>query len=207
MRMAVIFFILLAASIFLVFSLKDYFFLQQDTKIIQKKDLVGQTILDSFNDKSIQLFDFKGNSVNPEQINREIKNKDVTRVFHFWASWCDPCAVELPELIKFAKKMNAGAPLVRNFKWRGDPNNSFSEASKSELQIYLISLDNDYDGLSKFTKIFPEILSKQFVQIWDKNNSLSGRFYIDKLPKTIFVYPDEKIKIHDGIVNWKQLSD
>lgn len=168
------------------------------------------------NDKSIELYDYQDKVLDRNLIYNLTNQKEVTKVFHFWASWCDPCALELPELISYAKKVNSGVSVGTGSNVKVIPsgvNSTMSvgstvdgaNAASKVVQIYLVSLDSDVEGLNKFTKIFPEILSKNFIQVWDKNNALSGRYRVDKLPMTIIVFPDGKMEIHEGVVSWKNL--
>jgi len=174
-------------------------------------------VLETINDKSIELFDYQDKPLNRDLIYKLTNEKEVTKVFHFWASWCDPCAIELPELISYAKKISqdkASKNTSGGVKGLSEANSAelskdvanASGASGGNVQIYLVSLDSDFEGLSKFTKIFPEIASKDFIQVWDKNNSLSARYGVDKLPMTVFIFPDGRIEIHEGVVSWKNLS-
>lgn len=216
LRMALVFIVLFIASVFVVFYLKDYFFIQNNVDHTTKQSLTSQIVIETFNDKSIELFDYQTKPLNRELIFSLTHEKAVTKVFHFWASWCDPCALELPELISYAKMVNQDKSSARKTKANLGPSEAYAASSfaggdvpandaSEKVQIYLISLDSDDEGLNKFAKIFPEILSKHFIQVWDKENALTNRFGVDKLPMTIFVFPDGKLEIHEGVVNWKNL--
>ncbi len=215
--MAFVFLVLFVASVFVVFYLKDYFFIQSHVDLSGKQSLTSLKVIEAINDTSIELYDYHGKSLNRDVIYGLTNQKEVTKVFHFWASWCDPCAIELPELISYAKKINAtqdsgailnapkGDSVTSEYVSDQSASPVNGASAKSSSQIYLISLDSEVDGLNKFAKIFPEILSKNFIQVWDKSNALSSRYSVDKLPMTIFVFPDGKLEIHEGVVNWKNL--
>lgn len=216
LRIALVFLVLFIASVFVVFYLKDYFFIQTNADYAKKQTLTSQVVIETMNDKSIELYDYQDKVLDRNLIYNLTNQKEVTKVFHFWASWCDPCALELPELISYAKKVNSGVSVGTGSNVKVIPsgvNSTMSvgstvdgaNAASKVVQIYLVSLDSDVEGLNKFTKIFPEILSKNFIQVWDKNNALSGRYRVDKLPMTIIVFPDGKMEIHEGVVSWKNL--
>lgn len=187
-RLAFIFLLLFIASAFAVFYFKNYFFIQTSENFAQKQELSSQLVINVIRDKSIELYDYEGKLLERSRIDRLTEEKNVTRVFHFWASWCDPCAIELPELISYAKK------------------NHSDKSRENPVQIYLVSVDSEFEGLKKFTQIFPEILSNHFIQLWDKNNVVSRRFGVGKLPMTIFTLPNGKMEIHEGVVSWKNLA-
>jgi thiol-disulfide isomerase/thioredoxin len=217
LRIALVFLVLFVASVFVVFYLKDYFFIQTNVDHANKQSLTSHAVVEAMNDKSIELYDYQGKALDRNFIYRLTHLKEATKVFHFWASWCDPCALELPELISYAIKINRGqsAGLNSNVTAGLSGASSLGGAIESgtelntpvkSVQIFLISLDNDAEGLNKFTKVFPEILSKNFIQLWDKSNALSNRYGVSKLPMTIIVFPDGKMEIHEGVVSWKSLS-
>ncbi|MBC7457867.1 MAG: hypothetical protein H7235_06285 [Bdellovibrionaceae bacterium] len=217
LKLALVFFLLFIASVFVVFYLKDYFFIQTNVDHTKKQSMSSQFVIDVINDQSIKLYDYQSKPLDREMIYKLTHEVEVTKVFHFWASWCDPCALELPELISYAKKLNQGKPsssASNDPTGHSEATNGLSEktvttaaiVSGQKVQIYLVSLDSDVEGLNKFSKIFSEILSNHFVQVWDKENTLTHRFGVDKLPMTIFIFPDGKMELREGVVNWKNLS-
>ena len=109
----------------------------------------------------------------------------IARIFHFWASWCEPCLLELPEVIKYATKVNNKKPSV---------------------EIYLVSLDYEYSDLERTLKIFPELAQHNIQFIWDYQNIVSKHFSIEKLPITFVSYDLlEKFVIYEGIAPWDQI--
>ena len=205
-RVAFVFLMLFIAIVFFVFYLKDYFFIQSDIDHLSQRNITQQQVINLFNDNSIELFDFQGSPSNRSQLDKLTHEAQITRIFHFWASWCDPCAVELPELISFVKKENQKKQSGQEFGRDSEGFVRRAGKNTSGLQVYLISVDSEAEGLNKFAKIYPGILSSDFIQVWDKNNVLSNRLSVDKLPMSIFLFSDGKIEIRDGVVNWKNLQ-
>lgn len=173
-------------SIFALFYFKDYFLIQSAPHVKVSRPENIKQFANILEENLHKTYDFSGLSL---KSNKKFKIKEgVFNVFHFWASWCEPCLNEIPDFIRFVQTTKS---------------QKLSGVSLTENQFFLISLDYDLESLQKFTKIFPEILSTQFIQIWDKDSVLSKEYVVDKLPITIIVYPDGKVIFHDGVVNWK----
>ena len=113
--------------IFITFLMGVFFIgLSKDT-IYSTKDLVGKKIT------GIELITF-----NDEKIFTEIDiKKDKFILINFWASWCGPCRIEHPILIKLSQETDIKL-LGINFKDKKD----------SALQ-FLDELGNPYDFLIK----------------------------------------------------------
>lgn len=105
-------------------------------------------------------------------------------IIHLWASWCEPCIEEFPEIIK-------------NF-----------ESIKAHSNIYLISLDSTSEDLDRFLKLFPELRIKGIPIIFDKDKSISKYFNVSKLPKTVILEKNTGnfLKTIEGLTNWLDLS-
>ncbi len=100
---------------------------------------------------------------------------------HFWATWCAPCIVELPELIKLTKR------------------------NQDELIVLAISKDKNTDDIKHFLDKLDTPLPSNIKLIWDQDNKISeGIFGIYKLPETIIVKPNLTIqqKITGAEDNW-----
>lgn len=153
-----------------------------------------EQVIKGINQNLSQLTDYKNQKLNSEEINGRLEEKNTIKVFHFWASWCEPCLNELPDFIAFVQKQKN--------------RNAASDADYKNIKKYffIVSLDYDEEGLKKFAKIFPEILSQNFIQIWDKENILSQQYGIEKLPATMIVYPDSHVKLHNGAIEWKKFE-
>ncbi len=139
-----------------------------------------------------KITDFSSNVLDEKfflKMQNNFENQEDEEVaLHFWASWCEPCLNEMPEIIEYVKK---------------------SKTQNKKMQVVLISLDADVDGLKRFMKLFPEIANKDlFKQVWDKENIYSNVFKIDRLPMTIFLSSkksNQSVRRVEGVVPWPSL--
>lgn len=184
-------------SLFALFYFKDYFLIKHAVPPRQDVPRASVEALERFEANLGQLYDYTGQVVKSQKVASLLKVEKTIRVFHFWASWCDPCLNELPDFIKFVKKNKAVLAV--------DTQGGKSSYEK-DVQFFLVSLDFDQEGINKFSKIFPEMMSKDFIQIWDKDNFLSKAFGVNKLPMTIMVYPEGQVVSYEGVLEWSKFS-
>ncbi|MDZ4081692.1 MAG: TlpA disulfide reductase family protein [Bdellovibrionales bacterium] len=99
-------------------------------------------------------------------------------IVNFWASWCPPCAEELPSLLK----------LVRKFE--------------GKVLILAISEDEDVEKMNSFLKQYGE-LPNSFAVIWDKGFLYKARFRAEKLPESWIFDKDRRLdKKINGYEDW-----
>ncbi|MDE5832000.1 MAG: TlpA family protein disulfide reductase [Desulfovibrio sp.] len=97
------------------------------------------------------------------------KNKGKTILLNFFATWCPPCRVELPELVK-----------VRN------------AVPEKELTVIGLSVDDDQSPVSSFIK---EAGVNYPVYMADK--SITDNFGISSVPHNVFYAPNGKMEISE----------
>ena len=102
--------------------------------------------------------DFKVNELNGEQKFSLSEFKGMPIVLNFWASWCAPCRIEHPILMKLSQKKNLML-LGINFKDK-----------ELQAKTFLSELGNPYDLLAK-----------------DKNGKHSVKFGIYGIPESILI--------------------
>ena len=90
----------------------------------------------------------------------DIKKNDFTLI-NFWASWCAPCKIEHPILMKLSQRKNL-IILGINFKDK-----------ESQAKVFLNELGDPYDLLAK-----------------DKNGKQSVRFGVYGIPESILINKD-----------------
>ncbi|MGB1077003.1 MAG: TlpA family protein disulfide reductase [Bdellovibrionales bacterium] len=103
-------------------------------------------------------------------------------ILNFWASWCAPCIVELPQLLTVA---------------RNNP----------EKFVILLSSDLTVDALDTFLEKLPDedIKQKNVIIAWDEKGKVTrGVFQTFQLPETVLI--DEKGVLRHkivGLVDWE----
>lgn len=114
-----------------------------------------------------------------------------TTVYHFWASWCAPCIVELPELLARAA------------------------ASPDDTRFILISLDDTVPQIERFLgrlqRAQPDLAIHPAQVVWlhDPEKHVAEQvFGTFKLPETYIAYDSEaRIKAHlQGEADWRGLD-
>lgn len=180
--LGVFFFLLATGVIFGAFYLKNYMMLSGGS---DKQKSIDLNSLESVFGANDEFFDYNNNILDRSKLLPD--DKVSVTVIHFWASWCEPCITEIPELLQF---------VTENSK---QPANDYSK-------FIVVSLDESHDDLLRFLKNFPRLNQDPIVRIWDNSDSLSRKFSIDKLPATIFLYKNGEIKKVHGIVDWKAIQ-
>ncbi|UVI33442.1 TlpA family protein disulfide reductase [Paenibacillus spongiae] len=103
-------------------------------------------------------------------------------LINFWASWCGPCRVEAPDLVRFYKKY------------------------KDEFEIYAVNLtaDDSLEGAISFAEEF----QFNFPVLLDENGAVSKLYKIKSIPTSYFVdSKGEIIHVTTGVVSPKTLEN
>jgi len=185
LRLGLIFIVISVLVVFGIFYFKNYY--SYDTVRNKNAPKAEVDVLAAMKSSRYQMVDYldKDSFVlsDGELVQNSIKSGKKV-ILHFWASWCSPCIMEIPELVEFAK----------------NPEN------QKKFDIVVLSLDYTIEDLQKFIKSFPELNSKLFIQQWDKFSYVSKVFNVDKLPSTVVIGPDLKVQKTDGVVDWKRVQ-
>ena len=104
-----------------------------------------------------KIISFDGSNV----YTRDDLKKNNYTLINFWASWCAPCKIEHPILMKLSQKKNLML-LGINFKDK-----------ESQAKVFLNELGDPYDLLAK-----------------DKNGKQSVRFGVYGIPESILINKD-----------------
>ena len=110
--------------------------------------------------------------------------KGTAVLLHFWATWCPPCRVELPEMNKLAEKLNA------------NPN--------AKLQFLAVCISDTEKNRASFMQKNKYTFSGGL----DSDNAIALKYNVQGIPMSVLISSDGKIeKIHVGMMNKTQLAE
>lgn len=134
----------------------------------QKPIVSNKTIDKKDNTNLTKAPDFTFNKLNGETASfSDYWNNPV--VIHFWATWCAPCLVELPEIISLASE-------------------------KPDITVLALSSDNSKETIDRFLEKY-EPLPDNFIVIHDRGKSLTqDLFQTFKLPESYILSRSGSIK-------------
>ena len=75
-------------------------------------------------------------------------------ILNFWASWCEPCAKELPDMLKLV------------------------EENKPNVALVAISADEEREEMLAFLKAFGGMKSESSYVLWDPKKEIAGQFEV-----------------------------
>lgn len=105
-----------------------------------------------------------------------IKGKKVA--INFWASWCDPCHMEMPDVVRFA------------------------EENQDDFIVVSINVAETLKEVEPFVKQY----GIDFPVLLDTTGELSEQYQVLGLPTTFFLHSDGTIASkHVGVLTWAQL--
>jgi len=188
MRIFIIFFILAVVLVASIFSIKNYFYYSKKSEIVKSVEVSKDLVLNNLIKYSNELVNSDGISFNKQNnVKFEdfvVLSSDNELIVHFWASWCDPCINEIPDLLEYLKRRK-------------------SDIDGKKLSIIFVSLDYDTESLNKFLKSFPELKNSQYLLLMDKDGLIQKTFDIDRVPSTFFI-KNSSIEKFLTVVDWKR---
>lgn len=99
-------------------------------------------------------------------------------IVNVWASWCEPCAEELPSLLRMVEQMNG------------------------KVRVLAISQDEDQEKMRVFLKRF-EPLPEGFDVVADPDGKIGQKFRVQKLPESFIVNREKQIvRKVEGYDDW-----
>jgi peroxiredoxin len=115
--------------------------------------------------KQVRLSDFRGKLV----------------VLNFWATWCEPCTTEWPQVAKLARRLQ--------------------DEGHDEVVVLAVSIDGDRATIGPFLQLMTLFESPVKV-LWDESTTLHEQFGSEKIPDTFFV--DEEGRVSAVFVNVRE---
>ncbi len=112
-------------------------------------------------------FDFVKPTVEGESFRFHTLKGQVV-LLNFWASWCAPCVIEYPSMLR----------LVDSFG--------------GKLKMVAVSQDESRDDVERFLKRFGKG-SDDVIHIWDPNREVAKKFGTEKLPETYIFNKELKL--------------
>ncbi|MGB1016264.1 MAG: peroxiredoxin family protein [Nannocystaceae bacterium] len=109
------------------------------------KDLAGE---------DVSLADFRGKFV----------------VLNFWATWCEPCITEWPQLARLAERF----------------------AERSDVVVLAVSVDKDVSEVNAFLNRM-QLQDSGVRVLWDPEEKLNKTYGSEKLPDTFFIGRDGEL--------------
>ena len=137
----------------------------QEPDLVQKQapDFAAATL----DGRTVRLADFRG-------------QKKV--VVSFWASWCGPCRLEMPELVQFYKA---------------------NHTPESDFELLAISIDDDTQAAAEFAT--SEKLN--FPVLLDPRQKTASAYGVDGIPTVFVIGKDGKITYghigYDGMMEYR----
>lgn len=192
-KLLILFFVLAIVGTAGVFYLKNYYFYTTTAEKIEDTQVTIDQTIGLISEEREKFQTYEGKVISAERLPlMPDTTKTDKLILHFWASWCDPCINEIPELIAYLKR-------------HGDAIRAGS------IKVVLVSVDYEVEAIEKFLKSFPDLNAPVYLQLWDPEGYLQKSFNIDRLPATIIVHKnpiDGKQKLVErymAVVNWKQM--
>lgn len=98
-------------------------------------------------------------------------------LLNFWASWCEPCIKEFPDLISLVNQVPG-------------------------VVVIAVSRDNQQEDAESFIRAFPESKGK-IIFSWDPDGDITRMYGTEVLPESIIIKKDFKVdKKISGIEAW-----
>lgn len=113
----------------------------------------------------VQLSDYRGKLV----------------VLNFWATWCEPCITEWPQVAKLANRLK--------------------EDGEGEVAVLAVSIDEDRSKIDPFLRLM-SLFDSPVEVLWDETTKQHETFGSEKIPDTFFV--DEEGRVSAVFVNVRE---
>lgn len=134
---------------------------------LEPKQTAPDFILKSLQDENVQLSGYKGKKV----------------MINFWATWCPPCRVEIPELNKFYENKNENEEI---------------------LAVNLTTTETNASGIQGFVQDY----SMNFPILLDESGTVSQTYMAASIPTSYFIDSNGHVYYkHTGPLTESQVRD
>jgi len=106
---------------------------------------------------------------------RAVAQRNKVVLVSFWASWCEPCRMELPELKAFYEKYHS---------------------ADSSFEVMAVSTDEDRYQAEKYVKE----AKLPFPVVWDENGTIADKYGVESIPVLYVI--DENGKVIHGQIGY-----
>jgi thiol-disulfide isomerase/thioredoxin len=111
------------------------------------------------------------------EIFSEAKLEGKKVVINFWASWCGPCRMEMPDMVRFAQEYN------------------------QDVVVLAVNVAEDITDVKPFVEEF----GMDFPVLLDRTGELTAQYQVLAIPTTYFLHSDGTVAIkHTGVLNYSQ---
>lgn len=108
--------------------------------------------------------------------------KGYVVLLNFWASWCEPCVIETPDLIELAAKY-------------------------PRLKIVFVNEDSLQEDLDSFLRSFPGMVGERTFVVRDSGRELMKKLEVSLLPESHFFDQEGRfVRVIKGGINWKSFK-
>lgn len=135
------------------------------TGVVSVGDNAPDFILSDLSGQSLRLSDFRGQPV----------------ILNFWATWCPPCRVEMPDLQR-----------------------AYLEYAEDDLVILALDQNEPAETVAPF---FYDEMKLTFTPLLDINGAIAGMYGVFNFPTSIFVNGDGQVTaVHRGLMTFAQIE-
>ncbi|MCA9938003.1 MAG: TlpA family protein disulfide reductase [Anaerolineales bacterium] len=136
-----------------------------DTGGISAGDVAPEFIAADLAGQSVRLSDFQGQPL----------------ILNFWATWCPPCRVEMPDLQK-----------------------AFQQHADDGLQILALDQQESAEAVGAF---FHDEMGLSFTPLLDANGAIASQYGVYNFPTSVFVNAaGEVTAVHRGMMTFAQIE-
>ncbi len=166
---------LVSFGIIIVLGMVGYNFLSNNYQPQERKAEAKESNLKKASD--FEVFNRQGEKVKLS----DFLGKPI--IVNFWATWCEPCKIELPEFDEAYKK------------------------NKDEIEFLMVNLTDGYQETEESVTEFVKQNNYEFPLYFDTEYSATNTYRIYSIPQTLFINKEgNMVKSHIGMIDKESLE-